>query len=143
MEIHVKLEGGEKVARALASLGPRLSTRVMNQALAAGGAPVKRRMEQLAPRSNEAPHLAEHISISPVRSTALRGGGVAVGPTPGFFYGFFSEFGTVKEAAHPWARPAFDETQRQALAIIGREIWASLAARGATSGRGSGGGVGL
>ena len=34
----------------------------------------------------------------------------AVGPSKHSFYGSFAEFGTSKEKARPWLRPAFDES---------------------------------
>jgi HK97 gp10 family phage protein len=54
---------------------------------------------------------------------------VAVGPTKDYFYGYFQEFGTAHHGAQPWARPGFDEGKDEALAIIGREAWAAIAAK--------------
>jgi HK97 gp10 family phage protein len=143
MQIGVKAIGGEQIAAALLALPPRVSVRVMNQALAQGGEVLLKRMQELAPQGDEAPHIRESISISPVRQTSERGGGVAVGPTRGFFYGFFQEFGTAFHIAQPFARPAFDQTVDQVVRVVGQAVWFALAKMGASTTRASGGGVGL
>jgi hypothetical protein len=52
--------------------------------------------------------------------------GVEIGPLQEFFYGYFFEFGTVKLAARPFARPAFDHGQGPALRILERELWTAI-----------------
>lgn len=46
------------------------------------------------------------------------------------FYSLFQEFGTIHHAAQPFARPAFDETAKTSLGIIGKAAWRELAGRG-------------
>lgn len=143
MQTGLTLIGGPELARTLLSLSPRLSTQLMNAALREGAEPMRSRAAELAPREPGAPDLADNIVVSPVRQTAKNGTGVAMGPSKGFFYGFFQEFGTARHGAQPFMRPAFDGTQRQVVGIVGASLWAALIRRGITTNRGSGGGVGL
>ena len=140
MTIGLRIQGGDELAKNLLSLSSRLSTSIMNQALTEGGGVVQKRASELAPRDPGAPDLADNIGISPIRKTEERGGGVAIGPTRSFYYGKFLEFGTAKMGAQPFMRPAFDETQRQVLNVVGSALWAALIRRGLTTTRGSGGG---
>lgn len=143
MQIGLTLHGGDELAKNLLSLSSRLSTSIMNLALTDGGVIVQKRASEIAPRDPGAPDLADNIGISPVRKTDERGGGVAVGPTKGFYYGYFQEVGTSRHGAQPFMRPAFDETQRQVLNVVGMSLWSALIRRGLTTTRGSGGGGGL
>lgn len=137
------LSGGEQLASTLLSLSPRLSTSIVNAALREGGEPMRARAAQDAPREPGAPDLADNIVMSPVRQTSKHGTGVALGPATGFFYGFYQEYGTARHGAQPFMRPAFDGTQRQVVGLVGAALWTALIKRGFTTGRGSGGGVGL
>lgn len=38
------------------------------------------------------------------------------------FWGMFSEFGTSKERARPWFRPAFEESWQKALDVMGKTL---------------------
>jgi HK97 gp10 family phage protein len=38
------------------------------------------------------------------------------------FWGIFSEFGTSKQSARPWFRPAWEESKRRALDAIGKSL---------------------
>jgi HK97 gp10 family phage protein len=85
--------------------------------------------------------LADNIVISNERPD---GGAVwiAIGPSRGFFYGYFQEFGTSRHRAQAFMRPAFDSEGTRAVKIIAAEMWTALIRRGVGSGRSSGGGVG-
>lgn len=132
--IHAAFEGGAALAKALEALPEAVGRSVMVEALKAGAAPMKDRMEMNAPLDLTAhhPHLAENIGVSVTRDVngeavdRLTQTAVAVGPTKNFFYGFFDEFGTARQGAQPWARPAFDEGKEEGLDIIGRAAWAAI-----------------
>jgi HK97 gp10 family phage protein len=49
-----------------------------------------------------------------------------IGPTVDSFYGKFQEFGTVKQAAQPFMRPAWDANKEGALATIRGELGAEI-----------------
>ena len=111
------------------------------EALRAGAEPVKERMRAMAPRAPGAPDLADNIGVGVAR--VGEEAAIAIGPTKNFFYGLFQEEGTSRHGAQPFARPALDATQQEALGIVGATIWHELIRRGAVSTRSSGGGGGL
>jgi HK97 gp10 family phage protein len=84
-------------------------------------------------------HLKENVTAAPDPAHAKSEGwvaSVAVGagrvPKIGeIFYGRFLEFGTVKQAARPWLRPAFDTTR----VAVTRRLAALLAKRVRAAGR--------
>lgn len=140
--ISLHVEGGDKLARELRGLSNRVNRHVQRDALAAGGELIRSQAAARAPRAPGAPDLADHITISTARPDD-GSVGVAIGPARGFYYGGFLEFGTVRQAAQPFLRPAWDSEGPRALKVIAAELWAALLRRGIGSGRGSGGGVGL
>lgn len=131
MKGSVRLDGGADLARALSGLSARVSTRLIRESLIEAAEPMRDRMEQLVPVSDDAPHVRDEMVISKARSdTDARETAVAVGPTKKGFYGSFVEFGTAHMAAQPWARPAFDQTWLQSLGIFAAALWRELAGRG-------------
>ena len=96
-----------------------------------GGEIFRDRAASLAPVAPGAPDLAKNIGMSRTMPTDRDGAGIAVGPTTGFFYGFFQEYGTVHHGAQPFMRPAFDSETSKVLATIAASLWRELAARGA------------
>ena len=136
-----KFEGGRELAETLLSLPPALSYRVLIEGLKDAAEPMRARMAQLAPREPGAPDLADNMGISVASRIGSTAGGrwvsreegqaaVAVGPTKGFFYGLFQEYGTSRHRAQPFARPAFDSEAPTALGIMGRVYWTILASKG-------------
>lgn len=121
-------EGGEELAAALDRLSTRVSRRLLREALIEGAEPIRRRAGHLAPRAPGAPDLADNIGISVSRSEDEAT--IAVGPTQGFFYGLFQEYGTVHHRAQPFMRPAFESEANRALGIVGQALWRELAGRG-------------
>jgi len=140
--ISVKVEGADKLMKALNELPTRVSRNVQREALKAGGELIRQHAASIAPREPGRPDLADNIGMAVAR---LEDGsvGLAIGPGPSFFYGYFQEFGTRHHKAQPFMRPAWDAEQAKALKVISAEMWTALIRRGAGSGRGSGGGVGL
>ena len=61
--------------------------------------------------------LRDSINIGKVRKGKTGTYSQITGPR-GEWYGKFSEFGTSKEPARPWLRPAFDESKEEAFQTI-------------------------
>lgn len=140
--IALRIEGGDKLARDLRALSSRVSKRVQRDALLKGGEVIRAAIASNAPRGDDEPHLADHIGISTIRPDD-GSVGIAIGPTRRVFYGTFNEWGTSRQGARPFARPAFDSESPRAMQIIRAEIRDALLRRGIGSSRASGSGVGL
>jgi HK97 gp10 family phage protein len=133
--ISVEWHGTRELDRTLRTLPRALTVRVIRAAAKDALVPVERRAWELAPKLTG--FLADRIKI--VTVPRRRGGGsgtvtVGVGPMQDAFYGMFHEFGTVKMAARPWLRPAWDTNVNAVFKIFGQRIWARLA-RAARRGR--------
>ena len=142
--IRINVEGGDKLAKTLRDLPNRVSRSVQREALKSGAEFIRQRVAATAPRDPGAPDLASNIMIQ--GDVRLGSGGdvtVGIGVPKGFFYDWFNEFGTVKQSARPFWRPAMDGERDRVIKFVAAEMWSALIARGAGSGRGSGGGVGL
>lgn len=141
--ITLRIEGGDKLAAALRDLPNRVSRKVQRDALAVGAEVIRQRVVASAPRDPGAPDLAANILIQGDVRPGDGSVGVGIGVPRGFFYDWFNEFGTVKQGARPFWRPAFDGEKDRVIKRVAAEMWAALISRGAGSGRGSGGGTGL
>jgi HK97 gp10 family phage protein len=145
--VSIKFEGGAALAKTLEALPAAVAGRVLKAALLEGGERIRARAAQLAPRAPGSPDLADNINLAPVRrnvdEAAVGAEVVGIGVPRRFFYDAMLEFGTRHQPAQPFYRPALDEEGDRAIKTIGAALWAALARRGATSGRGSGGGVGV
>lgn len=155
--ISLTFSGGQELAKAINALPSAVSIKVQREALAAGAEPMRAEAEVLAPRGPDAPHIADNIIISIPRTgladVSDEAAVVAVGPDKKYFYGFFWEFGWRYHSAHPFMRPAFDTKGAECVAIIGKQLWASIAksaermftqqaqASGTSHGGSSGGGL--
>jgi HK97 gp10 family phage protein len=141
--ITLKVEGGDKLRKTLNELPNRISRSVQRDALKQGAELLRSRVAATAPREPGAPDLAANIGIA----TDVRPGGgdvgVGIGVPRGFFYDWFNEFGTVKQAAKPFWRPAIDAEGPRVIKFVAAAMWDALIRRGAGSGRSSGGGTGL
>lgn len=141
MEIGIQLTGLTALLKTLTvDLVEAVEPPVLRRVLLQAGEPMRATMSALAPRGTVPPHIADYILIKPLSARELEAvtddhAGVEIGPDHRFFYGYFWEFGTVRLPARPFARPAFDTTQSEALAILERELTAVImraAEKGAT-----------
>lgn len=128
MKFSVRVEGGAELARNLNSLSTRLSRQIQLDALIEAAEPIRKSASTYAPVEAGKPDLADNIGISPVRGGDEAS--VVVGPTRGFFYGMFQEFGTTRHGAKSFMRPAFDSMAKTSLGIFGAALWRELAGRG-------------
>lgn len=128
--IRVQFEGGKELAAAFKSLSTAMTRKVLREGLMEAGEPMRALWARLAPRSDDAPHAADTVTMSAARGRDLQETAVAVGPSKKGFYLSFQELGTEHHAAQPSGRPAFDQSRDKVLATFGKVLWRELAARG-------------
>jgi HK97 gp10 family phage protein len=127
-------EGGKDLARAIRALPAELQEKAIVASLKDAAEPIRRRMEDLAPREPGKPDIADWIVISVASRIGDVGGGrweakhdqewaVAIGPAKAFFYGLFLEYGTRRAGARPFMRPAFDTEHPKSLSILASSLW--------------------
>lgn len=135
MRISLTLEGAQDLSKRLADLSSTVSLQVQTAALRAGAAPIRDAQEANAPVGDDPPHMADNIRISVPSANERADIGsvdqamVAIGPTRGFFYASFQEFGTAFHPAQAFMRPAFDATAKQALEIVLAHMWKAVVKR--------------
>lgn len=104
--------GLEDAARRAEALGREVARdEVLGRALVKTAEPLRDDIEQTAPRSPVAPHVAESFVVRLGRREREAGRTtVLVGPRPGYpgMVAPFLEFGTSKMSARPFIRPAYD-----------------------------------
>jgi HK97 gp10 family phage protein len=127
----MRIEGGDKLARAFRSMATRLARQEMRAMLHKGAQPFAASIAQTAPKGDPAPPNISDVAVSNPRSS--RGGGqiarVAVGPPKAAHYGYFQEYGFYNVPGKGFMRASFDSSHGRALQIIQREIWAAISER--------------
>jgi len=131
MKTHISVTGDQDLMKALNSLSERVKKQHLVEGLKEAAEPIRRLMADTVARHDEAPHIADHIGISPVsKIDGIRlhedEAAVAIGPTRQYFYGWFLELGTVNMTPQPFVKPSFDAEQRSALAKLSGFIWNRL-----------------
>lgn len=155
MKTTFTVQGGRDLERRLRELPDGMSRKVQVSALKEGAEPMRAKAAELAPRSDEAPHMADHIVVSELSQrdrdaiSAFDDVVVAVGPERKFFYGYFLEYGTAHQPAQPFMRPAFDTKAQTTLGMLASLLWQRIKRStqfkedaenaGASRGRGAGG----
>ena len=126
MSGEIKFEGMDELLLALQKMGAEGDI-ITEQALIAGAETLKEEAETRAPYKTG--KLKANIKIGEIREDKKGRRSIVVGPAKGdiskVFYGKFSEYGTVKEPAKPWLRPAFDESKDK----IGKKMEDTIADR--------------
>jgi HK97 gp10 family phage protein len=130
MKLSLKVEGGAQLSKRLQELPQAVSNRMLRAALMEAGEPIRRAASAKAPRRPGAPDIAENIRIRPARVERPNDVAVVIGPTTGFYYGFFLEYGTTRMQAQPFLRPAFEENVTQVINTMTAAIWRALIGRG-------------
>lgn len=134
MKTTVRIDGLENLDRKLAKLAKALPETVQKAALAEGGEIIASEARLLVPVDSG--NLRDSITVSDERlggafkmdsGLGSRSVQVFIGPRtrggrPDGFYGHMVEFGTVKMAAQPFMRPAFDSTEGQVRSRIASEL---------------------
>jgi HK97 gp10 family phage protein len=128
--VSFRVTGEVELMRNLERLAIGPPTASLQRAANAGAAPIRDRMEQKAPVGGGKPDIKDHIITQELPPSlaliATYDVAVAIGPSRDFFYGYYLEFGTVKMPAQPFARPAFDEGQQEAMSAISTAFWADV-----------------
>lgn len=74
-------------------------------------------------------------SIKARTNKKLKPIGISIGPSREAFYMMFKEFGTRKEPAEPFLRPAWDSNRFTVLKSMEQEIWKALTKKARTLAR--------
>jgi len=128
----VKLVGYPALDRKLVAIRDAVSPAARERSLMAGAEIVADRAKQLVPVLSG--NLRDSIIITfegGLNSAAVSQrrffSTVYVGPSRGQgFYGHMVEFGTIHMAAHPFMRPALDDTREEVQRAIGQSLWADI-----------------
>lgn len=118
----VGVRGFVELDRVLATLPDVVQVSVLGAAVAKGGEIIRAGAEARAPRRT-----GELAGGMTMEIEATRGGVTAhVGPGKEQFWGLFQEFGTVRQAAQPFLRPAIDEDGPEAVQVLGDALGAGV-----------------
>ena len=113
-----KVEGFRELDRALSLLPSAVAKSNSKKALKEAAEPIRLELIRSAPlRTGE---LAASMKIAIAKNPEA---GVAVDIGPTAFYGHFSEFGTSREPARPWARNAVAGATDQTFSGLGASLW--------------------
>ena len=111
-----KLKGADELARVLRALPDKLGDPAMASALRKGASVVKKEAAETAPKRTGT--LRKNILIKKAKDRDRGEVAYEVGPAGRAFYGLFAEFGTSRQPARPWLRPAWEASKRPALDTI-------------------------
>ena len=133
MPVVIKIHGFEELKKNTEHLANEVVKEAIARAQDVAAALVKAALQSAAP-SGESGQLARSIvvyeSLDRRALTKERPRRLLVGPEKRKgFYGFFQEYGTRKMPARPWARPAADSIEGEALEA-GRAAFDDLLTRG-------------
>jgi len=125
--VTIKISGALELEKKLKDLGPVPARKLGGKALKAGGEIIADMARVLAPVRTGALESSITVVTSPAKSD--REVGAAIGfRRPVSSRAHFTEFGTSHSAAEPFMRPAFDVKGEDAVAVIGHQLWAGIAA---------------
>ena len=120
-----RLEGAKDLDRLLRRLPAKVGKRVATRAVRQGANVIRDEAKRTAPRGTEPAspkygRLADNIRVTKVRDGFA---GVVMAVTVGqAFWGMFLEFGTSRQPARPWLRPAFHAKAGEAVAKMGTSL---------------------
>lgn len=115
-EVDIELTGMEELEKVLRQMPDGLAERDLASALRKGANVVRDEAQKNAPVDDG--DLKDSIKVRKQKSGKGEAA-VIVAPTkPAGFHAHFIEFGTVKQPAQPFLRPAFDSKQNEALEVI-------------------------
>ena len=127
-----KMKGLSEMQRSLESLPDKLQERAMQNASAAGARVIRKEARRIVPVGRGPNHLRDDIVVS--RTFKKRGrkqklkGTVFLGiKDDGRFYAHLVEFGSSRQSAQPFMRPAFDNAFQPALQKMADKLAAEIA----------------
>lgn len=113
--IEIDSSGFQEMIDALDNMG-KDGDKIIKEALKEGAKPILEAMKRRVPVKTG--KLKQNIKTGTVRKGRNGSWSQVIGPAKGdisvAYYGKFSEYGTSKQPARPWMRPAFDESQDKA-----------------------------
>ncbi len=126
------LRGFDALERNLQRLPQGLASKVLGPAVRAGGKEILEEARRLAPRgtgfladegivirrADEAVTVGNFFSKGSVR--------FVIATVADAFYGMFREFGTVRQAAVPFMRPALESKAARAIDVIKARLWTGI-----------------
>lgn len=115
----VTIHGLDELLASMEALPYSMQKNIIVRALRKGAEPIRERAEELAPFLTGT--LKESMMITVSDQTA-DGATAKIGPSRKGFYGQFEEFGTARQRAEPFLRPAFDEKVKEAMQLAGEEL---------------------
>lgn len=124
--VEAHIEGLEQLEETLTTLTKKAAKKILRQAGRRAGTIWKEAIEEQIERQGlmATDYMVDHIQINTKSKSGNDGSiTVAVGPAEDAFYGRFAEFGTSKEPARPFMRPAFDEKVDEVLQVFIDEVW--------------------
>ena len=119
IEMKLTFEGGKELAKELEELPRRLQNKTIRKALRQAGNVLLKKARTNAPVKSGALRRGIKLKVdmrgtpAAIINVKIPGKGKKSGGGP--YYGAFQELGTSKMPAHPYLRPAFDSTNKQAL----------------------------
>ena len=140
------LRGAAELARLLDAMPRKLSKVLLVRALRKGAQRLQREMRSRAPKRSDAQtkagrkpgHLRRNIRVRSAQGRGDSAPAVDVYLSKGAFYGKFLEFGTSRQPARPWMRPAYDAEIQAAIddisAQLGKEVNEAVSALAAQFG---------
>lgn len=128
----MKMHGVEEMMRTLKRIQTAVDDHVTTRVALNAAEIVADRARQLAPVDTGRLRDSIGVSLTPPRemSFSIRGEGVRVfiGPAADVIYAPYVEFGTWRQAAHPFMRPALDLTRDEVQQAIAHGLWAAIKA---------------
>ena len=123
--IRTRIEGADALDRLLKQLPEKVARNVLRGAVRKGAKVVEAEMRQRAPvgptGNLKASITQRGVKTKDKRMLTRRVGSFKGGGLKGY-HAHFIEFGTVKMAARPFLRPAWDQTKGEALKVMGKEL---------------------
>jgi len=135
--ISFEVQGLKELEQALLEIGSSASGKALFASLMAAGLPIQKEAKKLAPKATKPYYRHKKTKKALVQPGGLRksigrkrikDSGLGSSATVGIswrgsgFYGRFIEFGTSKNAAQPFLRPAFDANKEEALTIFKQKL---------------------
>lgn len=125
----VRLEGAQSLDKLLEDLPKKLANKILREALRKAGKIVQQAMKDRAPVDKG--ELKRSITVRKGKRKRKGSQSVVIFPDPvkfkDDFHAPYLEWGTSDTEAQPFARPAFDATKDQALAIVRKEVTEAVA----------------
>lgn len=120
-----RLRGMAELDAALKRVGYAIARKIADKALKKAIDPIVEEAKRLVPVKTGA--LQKSISSNPDPDHGPEERAVLMGVVPPVSRrAHFTEFGTIRSAAHPFIRPAFDAEAQRSLVILGEEVGARL-----------------